>query len=102
MASKQLAIVYKPDDYKTFYHMSPEGEIWLDAKNRPIPLTLPLTGHIQSMDPHAYWQSRVTRSGPHSLEAPPIRGGVVNSTSVHTEQPPTHTHHLLARSCKHL
>ena len=37
-----------------------------------------------------YWQSRVTRTGFHSLEAPAQKGGVVNSTSI-PQQPPQHT-----------
>ena len=62
----------------------------MDAKKNLIPKTQTLTGHIESVDPHIYWQSRVTRTGFHSLKAPAQKGGVVNSTSI-TQQPPQHT-----------
>ena len=62
----------------------------MDAKKNLIPKTQTLTGHIESVDPQIYWQSRVTRTGFLSLEAPAQRGGVVNSTSI-IQQPPQHT-----------
>ena len=54
MATKDHFIIYGPEDYKLYYHMSPEGHIWLDAKNNPIPLNSQLVGHIGSIDPHTY------------------------------------------------
>ena len=63
--------------YKLYYHMSPEGHIWLDAKNHPIPLNSQLVGHIESIKPHIYWQSRVTQTGIHSSVTLPQRGGAV-------------------------
>ena len=62
----------------------------MDAKKNLIPKTQTLTGHIESVDPQIYWQSRVTRTGFHSLEAPAQKGGVVNSTSI-TQQIPQYT-----------
>ena len=62
----------------------------LDVKKNLIPKTQTLTGHIESVDPQIYWQSRVTRTGFHSLETRAQRGGVVNSTSI-TQQSPQHT-----------
>ena len=70
--------------------MSPESHIWLDAKNNPIPLNSQLVGHIESIDPHTYWQSRATWTSIHSSATPPQRGGTVNSTAV-MKQPPQHT-----------
>ena len=70
--------------------MSPEGHIWLDAKNNPIHLNSQLVGHIESIDPHIHWQSRATRTSIHSSVTPPQREGAVNSTAV-TQQPPQHT-----------
>ena len=86
MADKDPKIL-SPDEYKLHYHTSPEGHLWLDAKKNLIPKSQQLTGHIESIDPQIYWQSMVTRTGFHSLEAPVQKGGVVNSTSI-TQQPP--------------
>ena len=90
MATKDHFVIYGPEDYKLYYHMSPEGHIWLDAKNNPIPLNSQLVGHIESIDPHTYWQSRALRTSIHSSVTPPQRGGAVNSTAA-TQQPPQHT-----------
>ena len=89
MANKDPKIL-SPDEYQIYYHTSTEGHLWLDAKKNLIPKTQTLTGHIKSVDPQIYWQSRVTRTGFHSLKAPAQKGGVVNSTSI-TQQPPQHT-----------
>ena len=62
----------------------------MDAKKNLIPKTQTLNGHIESVDPQIYWQSRVARTGFHSLEAPAQKGSVVNSTSI-SQQPPQHT-----------
>ena len=51
MATKDHFTIHGPEDYKLYYHMSPEGHIWLDAKNNPIPLNSQLVGHIESIDP---------------------------------------------------
>ena len=90
MATKDHLVIYGLEDYKLDYHMSPEGHIWLDAKNIPIPLNSQLVGHIESINPHTYWQSGATRTSIHSSVTPPQRGGAVNSTAV-TQQPPQHT-----------
>ena len=63
MATKDHFVIYGPEDYKLYYHMSLEGHIWLDAKNNPIPLNSQLVGHTESIKPHTYWQSRVTQTG---------------------------------------
>ena len=89
MANKDPKIL-SPDEYQKYYHTSPEGHLWLDAKKISISKTQTLTRHIESVDPQIYWQSRVTRTGFHSLEAPAQKGGVVNSTGI-TQQPPQHT-----------
>ena len=59
---------------------------WM-LKNNPIPLNSQLVGHIESIDPHAYWQSRATWTSIHSSVTPSQRGGAVNSTAV-MQQPP--------------
>ena len=90
MANKAPKIL-SPDEYQKYYHTSPEGHLWLDAKKNLIILkSQTLTGHIESVNPQIYWQSRVTRTGFHSLEASAQRGSVVNSTSI-TQQTPQHT-----------
>ena len=45
MATKDHFIIYGPQDYKLYYHMSPKGHIWLDAKNNLTPLNSQLVGH---------------------------------------------------------
>ena len=90
MATKDHFTIHGPEDYKLYYHMSPEGHIWLDAKNNPIPLNSQLVGHIESIDLHTYWQSRTTQTSIHPSVTPPQRGRAVNSTAV-TQQPPQHT-----------
>ena len=82
MATKDHFIIHGPEDYKLYYHVSPEGHIWLDAKNDPIPLNSQLVGHIESIDPHTSLQSRATQTSIHSSVTPPQRGGAVNSTAV--------------------
>ena len=62
----------------------------MDAKNRPIPLTQTLTGHINSTDPVLLWTSRVTREGYHSVPAAISKGSAINSTAI-TQQPPQHS-----------
>ena len=67
MSTNQYISITKPEDYQLVYYTDQNGHIWLDAKNRPIPLTQILTGHINSTDPVLLWNSRVTREGYHSL-----------------------------------
>ena len=55
MATKDHLMIHGPEDYKLHYHMSPEGHIWLDAKNNTIPLNSQLVGHIELIDPNTYW-----------------------------------------------
>ena len=90
MATKDHFVIYGLEDYKLYYHMSPEGHIWLDAKNNTIPLNSQLVGHIELIDPNTNWQSRATWRNIHSSVTPCQRGGAVNSTAV-TQQPPQHT-----------
>ena len=62
----------------------------MDAKERPIPLTQTLTGHIDSIDPVLLWNSRVTRDGYHSLPTGTSKGSAINSTAI-APQPPEHS-----------
>ena len=82
--------ITKPEDYQLVYHSNQHGQIWLDAKNRPIPLTQTLTGHINSTDPVLLWNSRVTREGYHSVPPAISKGSAINSTAI-TQQPPQHS-----------
>ena len=92
MATKKFKTISitKPEDYQLVYHSNQHGQIWLDAKDRPIPLTQPLTGHINSTDPVLLWNSRVTREGYHSVPVAVSRGSAINSTAI-TQQPPAHS-----------
>ena len=92
MASNKFKTIpiTKPEDYQLVYHSNQHGQIWLDAKNRPIPLTQTLTGHIDSTDPVLLWNSRVTREGYHSVPPAISKGSAINSTAI-TQQPPAHS-----------
>ena len=92
MATKKskLISITKPEDYQLVYHSNQHGQIWVDAKDRPIPLTQPLTGHINSTDLVLLWNSRVTREGYHSVPVAVSRGSAINSTAI-TQQPPAHS-----------
>ena len=91
MASNKFKTIpiTKPEDYQLVYHSNQHGQIWLDAKNWPIPLTQTLTGHIDSTDPVLLWNSRVTREGYHSLPVAVSKGSAINSTAI--TQPPAHS-----------
>ena len=92
MASNKFKTIpiTKPEDYQLVYHSNQHGRIWLYAKNRPIPLTQMLTGHIDSTDPVLLWNSRVTREGYHSVPPAISKGSAINSTAI-TQQPPQHS-----------
>ena len=92
MASNKFKTISitKPEDYQLVYHSNQQGQIWLDAQDRPIPLTQTLTGHIDSIDPGLLWNSRVTREGYHSVPAAISKGSAINSTAI-TQQPPAHS-----------
>ena len=92
MASNEFKTIpiTKPEDYQLVYQSDQNGQIWLDAKNRPIPLTQTLTGHIDSTDPVLLWNSRVTREGYHSVPVAVSKGSAINSTAI-TQQPPAHS-----------
>ena len=81
--------ITKPEDYQLVYHSNQHGHIWLDAKQRPIPLAQTLTGHIDSIDPVLLWKSRVTREGYHSVPAAFSKDNAINSTAIN--QPPDHS-----------
>ena len=85
MASNKFKTIpiTKPEDYQLVYHSNQHGQIWLDAKKRPIPLTQPLTGHIDSTDPVLLWNSRVTREGYHSVPVTVSKGSSINTLQLH-------------------
>ena len=77
-----------PEDYQKYFHVSEQGYVWLDGKNNPILLTQNLTKRINSIPPHTLWSGRHTRSGVHSKDTPPHKGGPYNSTG-NNQAPPS-------------
>ena len=77
-----------PEDYQKYFHVNEQGHVWLDGRNNPIPLTQNLTKRINSIPPQALWSGRHTRSGVHSKDTPPHKGGPYNSTG-NTQAPPS-------------
>ena len=77
-----------PDDYQKYFHVNDQVHVWLDGRNNPIPLTQKLTKRINSIPPHILWSDRHTRSGVHSKDTPPHKGGPYNSTGK-TQAPPS-------------
>ena len=76
-----------PEDYQKYFHVNEQGHVWLDGRNNPIPLTQNLTKRINSISPQALWSGRHTRSGVHSKDTPPHKGGPHNSTGNTQSQP---------------
>ena len=69
-----------PEDYQKYFHVNEQEHVWLDGRNNPIPLTQELTKRINSIPPHTLCSGRHTRSGVHSKDTPPLKGGPHNST----------------------
>ena len=70
-----------PEDYQKYFHVNEQGHVCLDGRNNLIPLTQELTKRTNSIPPHTLWSGRHTRSGVHSKDTPPHKGGPHNSTS---------------------
>ena len=77
-----------PEDYQKYFHVNEQGHVWLDGRNNPISLTQILTKRINSIPPQALWSGRHPRSGVHSKNTPPCKGGPHNSTG-NTQAPPS-------------
>ena len=77
-----------PEDYQKYFHVNEQGHVWLDGRNNPIPLTQNLPKRINAIQPQALWSGRNTRSGVHSKDTPPQKGGPHNSTG-NTQAPPS-------------
>ena len=77
-----------PEDYQKYFHDNEQGHVWLDGRNNPIQLTQELTKRINSIQPHTLWSGRHTRSGVHSKDTPPHKGGPHNSTGKFKPHPP--------------
>ena len=75
-------------DYQKYFHVNEQGHVWLDGRNNPIPLTQKLTKRINSIPSQTHWSGRHTRSGVHSKDTPPHKGGPHNSTG-NTKVPPS-------------
>ena len=69
-----------PEDYQKCFHVNEQGHVWLDGRNNPIPFTQNLTKRINSIPPHTLWLGGYTRSGVHSKDTPPHKGGPHNRT----------------------
>ena len=77
-----------PEDYQKYFHVNEQGHVWLDGRNNPIPFTQNLTKRINSIPPQTLWSGRHKRSGVHSKDTPPHKGGPHNSTG-NTQAPPS-------------
>ena len=51
-------------------------------KGKPIPLDSLLNNHVDCKHPIELWNGKSTRSGLHSKDTPPQRGGASNSTTI--------------------
>ena len=69
-----------PEDYQKYFHVNEQGHVWLDGRKNPTPLIQELTKRINSISPHTLWSGIHTRSGVHSGDTPPHKGGPHNST----------------------
>ena len=54
-----------PEDYHKYFHVSGEGNVWLDGKGKPIPLDSPLNNHVDCKHHIELWNGRSTMSGLH-------------------------------------
>ena len=73
-------------DYKTYYHMSTEGLVWLDGKGNPILLLHKLGTHVEAMDPFDLWNFIQTQNKKHTV--PSHRSGPSNSIVIDPNTPP--------------
>ena len=79
-----------PEDYELYFHISLEGNVWLDGKGKPICLDQPLDNHVDSISPTGLWNIRCTRKSIHPKDTPPRKGGAYNSTTVDRHSPLQH------------
>ena len=79
------------EDCKLYFHTSREGNVWLDGKDKPIPLDQTLVSHVDSISPIELWNSRCTRKSIHPKGTPPKKGGTYNSTTVDKNTPAFNT-----------
>ena len=69
-----------PEDYQKYFNVNEQGYVWFDGRNNPIPLSQELTKRMISIPSHTLWSGRHTRSGVHSKDTPPHKGGPHNCT----------------------
>ena len=74
-------------DYSKFYHTSSEGQVWLDGKGNPIPLSHTLGAHVEAIDPTELWNSIQTRSKVYRQNIPVLGHGPTNSTATDPNTP---------------
>ena len=66
--------IKEPEDYKLYFHTSMGGNVWLDGKNKPIPIDQPLVNHVDCISPTKLWNSRCTGKSIHPKDTPPRKG----------------------------
>ena len=81
------------EDYQKYFHVNELVHVWFDGRHNPIPLAQELTKRINSIPPHTLWSGRHTRSGVHSKDTPPHKGGLHNSTGKTQAVPSLDTPH---------
>ena len=49
--------ILTPDDYSKLYHTDKNGQIWVDGRGLPIPLTQTLNNHVDLVTPERLFNS---------------------------------------------
>ena len=76
-----------PEEYKLYFHTSLEGNVWLDGKDKPIPLDKPLVNQACTISPYELWNGRCTTTSIHPKDTPLRQGVAYNSTEVDKDTP---------------
>ena len=76
--------IMTPGDYSKLYHTDRNGQIWVDGRGLPIPLTQTLNTHVGLVAPDRLFNSMQTRGRvlPHII---PVSRQPVNSTQIGAE-----------------
>ena len=80
-----------PEDYYKYFHVSGEGNIWLDGKGKRIPFDSPLNNHVDCKHPIELRNGKGTRSGLHPKDVPPQGVGASYSTTIDKNTPTFNT-----------
>ena len=76
-----------PEDYQKFYHMYSAGLVWLDKKGNPIPLSLPLDTHVETISPSELWNSIEIQNKVHKQNFVAPSTGPANNTTIGAKVP---------------